>query len=157
MDLKDLFKHHEYWRNIVKNFGCNKDTAEDIVMEMYIIMDKKFKSKKFDSSVESHVKMYAYQVLRTLFIDLKRKEKNIVFKDIEDCHDIFDNESVDFVGKYEEIQDMLSKEYWYNRQVYEIVQSGVSILSLSESTGITYKSLRNTYNNMKAKVKKILK
>jgi hypothetical protein len=34
--LSDIFKKHQIWIDIVCTFGCNKETAEDIVMEMYI-------------------------------------------------------------------------------------------------------------------------
>ena len=34
--LELLAEKHTTWFNIVKSFGCNQDTAEDIVQEMYI-------------------------------------------------------------------------------------------------------------------------
>ena len=41
--LSDIFKKHQTWIDIVCTFGCNKETAEDIVQEMYIKIDKKLK------------------------------------------------------------------------------------------------------------------
>ena len=34
--LEIAFDKHKDWINIVKSFGCNPGTAEDIVQEMYI-------------------------------------------------------------------------------------------------------------------------
>ena len=36
-----LYKKHQDWIMIVRGFGCNKDTAEDLVQEMYIKIKKK--------------------------------------------------------------------------------------------------------------------
>ena len=38
--LSQIFKKHIVWIEIVESFGCNKETAEDIVMEMYIKIKK---------------------------------------------------------------------------------------------------------------------
>ena len=39
--LNQIADEHKKWINIVKSFGCNKETAEDIVQEMYIKIQKK--------------------------------------------------------------------------------------------------------------------
>jgi len=38
--LAKVYKKHSIWIEIVQSFGCNKDTSEDIVMEMYIKLKK---------------------------------------------------------------------------------------------------------------------
>jgi len=38
--LELAFKRHKNWIDIVVSFGCNRDTAEDLVMEMYIKIDR---------------------------------------------------------------------------------------------------------------------
>ena len=44
--LKLAFKKHTDWLDIVKSFGCNQWTAEDIVGEMYIKLDRVIKQGK---------------------------------------------------------------------------------------------------------------
>ena len=39
--INDIFKKHKVWVDIVCSFGCNPQTAEDIVQEMYIKIHKK--------------------------------------------------------------------------------------------------------------------
>ena len=43
--------------------------------------------------------------------------------------------------------------YWYDKEVYKIIEGGIAISDLSRKTGIAYHSLYNTYR----KVKKYLK
>ena len=39
--LISVYKKHDEWIAMVQRFGCNKNTAEDIVMEMYIKIKKR--------------------------------------------------------------------------------------------------------------------
>ncbi len=34
--IEAIFKKHNDWVDIVQTFGCNKETAEDLVQEMYL-------------------------------------------------------------------------------------------------------------------------
>ena len=45
--LELLYKKHRDWRDIVESFGVNPDTAEDLVMEMYIRIAKYVKSVSY--------------------------------------------------------------------------------------------------------------
>jgi len=60
---------------------------------------------------------------------------------------------VEYKKKYEIILEELDNMYWYDKKVYEIIESGESISELSRKTNISYYSLYNTYK----KVKKYLK
>ena len=86
--LKILIKiaeRHKDWKYIVQSFGCNTDTAEDLVQEMYIKLQRKL-DEGLDISYEDDDFNYSYvfKTLRTLFLDLKRKEKKVTFVNIED-------------------------------------------------------------------------
>ena len=71
-------KKHNDWIRIVVSFGCNKDTAEDIVQEAYLRIHT-YITKGVDITYGDDINhMYVYRVLRGLFIDLHRKEKNII-------------------------------------------------------------------------------
>ena len=60
---------------------------------------------------------------------------------------------MEYKKKYEIILEELDNMYWYDKKVYEIIESGESISELSRKTNISYYSLYNTYK----KVKKYLK
>jgi RNA polymerase sigma factor (sigma-70 family) len=149
--LEKLFKRHKDWCNIVESFGCNSDTAEDIVQSMYLKIGKLVADGKDISFGDDVNHFYIFRTLTTLFLDHKRKDNRsgIILEDIEAEQD----EEVDYDSKYQKILDALEELYWYDRKVFEIVENGESISELSRKTNISYYSLYNTYK----KVKKYLK
>jgi DNA-directed RNA polymerase specialized sigma24 family protein len=156
--LELLFKKHKQWVDIVASFGCNIETAEDIVQEMYIKIQKKIENGTDILYNEDEINYYyIYLTLRTLFIDLKRKEKKVTIYNIEDLHkDIVDEEYIDYSRTLKSVLKELDKQFWYDKKVYEIIASGQSISELSRKTNISYYSLYNTYRKVKKKLKKLL-
>ena len=135
-----LYQDHRKWINIVKNFGCNNTTAQDIVSEMYIKIQKLIErgtNIMFDENTINYY--YIFRTLNSLFIDLKRKEKNINNVDIESINLEGVSIEPDFTGAYD-----------------EIIESGESIASLSKKTKISYYSLYNTYTKVKKYLKSLL-
>jgi len=149
--LEKLFKRHKDWCNIVESFGCNPDTAEDLVQSMYLKIGRLVAEGKDISFGDDVNHFYIFRTLTTLFLDHKRKDNRsgIILEDIEAEQD----EEVDYDSKYQKILDALEELYWYDRKVFEIVENGESISELSRKTNISYYSLYNTYK----KVKKYLK
>jgi DNA-directed RNA polymerase specialized sigma24 family protein len=160
--LELIFEKHDDWVGIVCSFGCNRSTAEDIVQECYIKLDRLIKSGTEFMYNETEINhYYVFRTLRSLFIDLKRKEARAGFVDIEGVSEkkisamIYEND-LDVVKKYEEIQRELKEMHWYDQRVYNYIEGGESVASLSEKTEISYYSLYNTYKNVKKKLKKKL-
>lgn len=149
--LEKLFKRHKDWCKIVESFGCNPDTAEDLVQSMYLKIGRLVAEGKDISFGDDVNHFYIFRTLTTLFLDHKRKDNRsgIILEDIEAEQD----EEVDYDSKYQKILDALEELYWYDRKVFEIVENGESISELSRKTNISYYSLYNTYK----KVKKYLK
>ena len=149
--LEKLFKRHKDWCNIVESFGCNSDTAEDLVQSMYLKIGKLVADGKDISFGDDVNHFYIFRTLTTLFLDHKRKDNRSseVYQEIEAEQD----EEVDYDSKYQKVLDALEELYWYDRKVFEIVENGESISELSRKTNISYYSLYNTYK----KVKKYLK
>jgi len=152
--IKKLYAKHNTWIDIVSSFGCNRVTSEDLVSEMYIKMQIKLE-KGLDISYEDEINYYyVFKTLRTLFLDLKRKEKNIKYQEIDDSE--FVSHDANYDSTYSDIQDELDKQYWYDKKIFEIINEGMSIASLSRKTGIQYYSLYNTYIKVKEKLKRLL-
>jgi len=149
--LEKLFQRHKDWCNIVESFGCNPDTAQDIVGNMYLKIGKLVADGKDISFGDDVNHFYIFRTLTTLFLDHKRKDNRSgeVLEEIEAEQD----EEVDYSEKYQRILDALEELYWYDRKVFEIIEEGESISELSRKTNISYYSLYNTYK----KVKKYLK
>ena len=150
-----LAKKHSDWVQVVSSFGCDRQLAEDIVQEMYIKIQLKLE-KGLDISYGNNDINYYYvfKTLRTLFLDLKRKTKNIKMVDIENLSNF--ETDIDYTDKYDLVKKELKKMYWYDRKVFEIINSGQSIAALSRKTKIQYYSLYNTYKKVKEKLKKLL-
>lgn len=152
--LELAFKRHKNWIDIVVSFGCNRDTAEDLVMEMYIKIDR-LASSGTDLMYKDDINyFYVFKVLSTMFLDLKRKEAKTTIVDLDSVSDISTEQDLtNYEEKYQDVLDAFDQLYWYDKKVYEIVDDGLSISELSRKTKISYYSLYNTFN----KVKKFLK
>lgn len=155
--LNLIAKKHKNWVEIVITFGCSKETAEDICQEMYIKINKSL-NNGLDIMYKDDVNYYyIYKTLKTLFYDLKRKEKNVNIVNIDDnINNFFAPENIDYLLNYKKVNLLLSKMYWYDRKVFEMINKGESIATLSRKTGIAYHSLYNTYIKVKKEIKKIL-
>lgn len=158
--LTIIAEKHNEWVGVVRSFGCNKETAEDIVQEMYIKLHRIIESGTDIMYNETEVNYYyVLRTLRSLFIDLKRKEKNISFIDIDELSDQLDEELIDldYEKIYQIVQDELDNLHWYDQKVYEIIEGGESIMGLSEKSKISYYSLYNTYKKVIKQLKQIIK
>ena len=153
--LNLIAEKNDTWIDIVKSFGCSKETAEDLVQEMYIKIYKYL--EKGGSSIMYNDEINYYFIFKTLnsvFIDLKRKGKNIKMVEIDNLE--INDIDINYEENYKRITDALSKMYWYDRKVFEIINEGESIAELSRQSKINYYSLYNTYHKVKTKLKKIL-
>jgi len=155
MNILELaFKRHKNWIDIVVSFGCNRDTAEDLVMEMYIKIDR-LASSGTDLMYKDDINyFYVFKVLSTMFLDLKRKEAKTIIVDLDSVSEVTTEQDLtNYEEKYQDVLDAFDQLYWYDKKVYEIIDDGLSISELSRKTNISYYSLYNTFN----KVKKFLK
>ena len=84
--LEKVFSKNKDWVRICMSFGCNKTTAEDLTQEMYLKLATLLQNNQsldiyYDESQINH--FYIYRILRSLFIDLCRKEAKITKVNIE--------------------------------------------------------------------------
>ena len=159
--LLKIYKKHKIWIEIVESFGCNKDTSEDIVMEMYIkIKNKLDNGLNIDYGEDDYNYYYIFKILKSMFLDLKRKEKKVVVYSIDSVTNINSfikaSESYDADIAYQKIKDELEKMYWYDKKIYEIIESGTSVANLSRKSKIPYHSLYNTYRKVIDRLKKLI-
>lgn len=157
--LIEAYKKHKQWCKIVESFGCNSDTAEDLVQEMYLKLHSLIESGldiKYDETINYY---YIYKILRTFFLDLKIKEKRVSYTDEAEFYLLELEANEDRLGDkthkelHKEVMETLEDLYWYDRKVFELLDGEMSVSELSRNTGISYYSLYNTYK----KVKQILK
>ena len=157
-ELENIFKKHKDWVDIVQTFGCNRETAEDLVQEMYIKIQLKINEGldiSFGDDDINHI--YVFKTLRSLFLDLKRKEKNIYLESEDLLEDVVSDFSLNNFDKvYDQVKEELNKMYWYDKKIFELIDNGKSIAKLSRETNISYYSLYNTYRKVIEKLKQNL-
>ena len=153
--MKMVAAKHNEWLSIVLSFGCKPEIAEDIVQEMYIKIQLKLEKGLDIMYNEKEINYYyIFKTLKSLFYDLKRKGKNITIVSIDDVH--LTTNDINYEEPYKKIENELSKMFWYDRKVFEIINEGESIAEFSRKSKIHYYSLYNTYNRVKNKLKKLL-
>lgn len=154
-EMQLLVNKKKKWFNILMHFGCHPDHCEDIIQDMYLKVFSKLNQGadiKYKNGSINY--FYIFKILRSLYIDIKRKEKNIVFIEIDLLYKM---ESHEFnTDLYLKIENELKRMYWYDRKVFEIINEGESIRKLSKKTGISYHSLYNTFKKVKNKIKKMI-
>ena len=154
-------KKHDTWVDIVSTFGCTRTVAEDITQEMYIKIQLQVE-KGLDITYQDDINYYyIFKTLKTLFLDLKRKQKGIIIVNINDEYvknlgKAIATEDVNFDSAYQDVEEELSKMYWWNRKVFEIVNEGESIAEFSRKSKISYTILYNAYKKVKKKLTKLI-
>ena len=155
--LQKIGEKHNDWLRIVKSFGCKNQYCEDIVQTMYIKVHTLINSGTDISYGADINHFYIYRILRSLFIDLCRKEAKVTKVNLEHLERFVQEEEVqeykDIEGKMKELDSLLDKVYWYDRKVFDLISEGMSIAELSKRSGISYYSLYNTYKNVKSLIK----
>ena len=97
-----------------------------------------------------------------MFVDLCRKEQRTQVVDLTDDyikHLIEEKTKVEledekiFEEAFDKVNEALNEMHWYDKKVFELVQDTGNISALSRSTNIEYRSLYNTYQKVKRKIK----
>ena len=151
------YKKHKRWLEIVSTFGgLSEDECKDLVQTMYVLLIKN-SQKGVDFTYGDDINYYyVFKLLRGLWVDLIRKKSKVKKFSLDTIKDLPDETKIDIENKYQLIQKELNKQHWYDKKVFEIIESGVSIAELERKSKIGYFSLRNTYNKVKQKLISLL-
>ena len=157
--LEKIASKHKDWLRVVQSFGCEGDKCEDIVQEMYLKANTLINSGTDISYGDDINHFYIYKILRSLFLDLCRKEAKITKVNIDYLEKFIQEEDIkeykDIEGKMKQLDTLVDKLYWYDAKVFRLLtEENMSIAELSKKSGISYYSLYNTYKNVKSLIKK---
>ena len=155
--FEKIYADHNKWINTTLKFGCTKEEAEDIVGNMYVIIGGML-NKGLDISYGDQVNYYyIYKTLKTSFLQMvnrKNKQNNV---SLDLILDIESGNYVDFDNANELFLEGLEDINWYDKKVFEMIQTNYTITELSKKTNISYHSLYNTYRKTKTKlIKKVI-
>lgn len=156
--LSVIFDRHDEWCYLVRAFGCNKDTAEDIVQDMYLRMHKVIDSGTDimfnDKEINSY---YILKTLKSIYIDKTRKDRRVFEVDYDDeSYRIQSEDTPNYEETHDRINAELKEMYWFDQKVFDIVSDGVKISELSRKTTIPYYTLYNTYKKVYNHLKQYL-
>ena len=160
--LEKVASKHKDWLRIVKSFGCKNQYCEDIVQTMYLKVHTLINSGTDISYGDDINHFYIYKILRSLFLDLCRKEAKITKVNIDYLEKFIQEEDIkeykDIEGKMKQLDTLVDKLYWYDAKVFRLLtEENMSIAELSKKSGISYYSLYNTYKNVKSLIKQQIK
>lgn len=118
--------------------------AEDIVQEAYI------KVLSYDKTINE---AYFFFTLRSLAMELHKKNKNIIKVEVEE-NTKTTLEDIDFKS-IKNIYNFINTFKWYDRMLFLLyIDNDYSIRDIAAKTGIGFMSIYNTIKNCKIKIRK---
>ena len=154
--VEKAFERHEKWLDITRSFGGLRETeVEDLVQQLYVNLIQNTQ-KGIDFSYGEDINYYyCFRILRGLYVDLMRKKLKVSFTDLEKIQ-LKGITDANYEEVYMKVKKALDQVHWYDKQVWEILESGESISELSRKTNISYYSLYNTYRKVKSILKEVI-
>lgn len=136
--MKEICKQHQRWINTVKQFGIT-DFAEDVVQEAYLKCLEK----------ETVNEAYFYLTLRSLSIDLHRKQKQIIKVSIDEVNIITE------IEEHNEVLNLVNDFHWFDKEVFFLYYDNkMSMRKIAEETGISLSTIFKTIQTCNLKIKK---
>lgn len=162
--LELLARKHNLWLGMVLGFGCDYDTAQDIVQSMYLRMHKYIKDEVRIMYNDDEVnRFFIYITLKNMYRTYVTAEKKFVWFEVRE-DDAIDTEMME--GAFDEameiafqtlmsrIEGEMSTWHKYDRILSEkYLKSDYSLRDIASGSGI---SLTSIFNSMREN-KKILK
>jgi DNA-directed RNA polymerase specialized sigma24 family protein len=135
--LKELAKKDAQWRKMAFQICKDKDLADELVQEMYL---------KLYQNTNLIKEGYIYTVLRNLFYDYTKQQKDIIvdFSNIEILDDGDYIEPIDYKA-------LIKGLTWYERTMFEL-STLVGQRELSRQTGIHLQTIHRINNMVKSKI-----
>jgi len=135
--LKEICKQHNRWINIVKQFGIT-EYAEDVVQEAYI---KCLEKERVNES-------YFFLTLRSLAMDLHRKQKQIIKVSIDEVNIISE------IEQQNEVLEIVKDFHWFDKEIFFLYYDNkMPMRKIAEATGISLKTIFTTITKCNIKIK----
>lgn len=137
MILAELAKKDAQWRKMAFQICKDKDLADELVQEMYL---------KLYQNTNLIKDGYIYTVLRNLFYDYTKQQKDIIvdFSNIEILDDGDYIEPIDYKA-------LIKGLTWYERTMFEL-STLVGQRELSRQTGIHIQTIHRINKMVKSKI-----
>ena len=157
--LKYAFKEHSKWIKVIESFG-EKEYAEDLVQEAYIVLYKYAKPDKVIKDGKM-AEGYMFFTLRSVLYQYYNKKKKIVkiyIDDQDNTLQLIEDNFLDEQEAYNKLCLLIDEEiedwHWYNRKLFKLYRdTDLSIRGIARETGISFVSIFHTLKNAKNKLR----
>ena len=138
--LEELSKNHKGWLKIAYQICKDKDYANDLVQDMYLRLYNS--EKQINDS-------YIYFVLRSIFLDEKRKQREFTIDyEIEIKEDEF---SIEHICEIDLIEKVVDKQPTYKKAIVENAYED-GIMNFCRKSQISYSMVKKTQQQLKEEI-----
>lgn len=151
--LQILALRHNEWLKMVRSFGADRDTAHDIVQDMYLKMHKYVPTPERIMFNETEVNtFFVFVVLRNLYAShVKSEAKEVSAYEYTDEVNMAEQEA--FEDLVAAVWDEVDSWHWYDNKLFRVYHgSEMTIKKISEETKISERSIWNTLDNGKKRI-----
>ena len=158
--LERVAKYHNDWVELAEVF--DKDFAEDIVQEMYLLLHKYKVTEQQMFTNGKPNRGYVFIIIRNIHFQLYNIRKRIDKCELNDevylMQDDFDLEKeLDWNNFRIKAEDEVNSWEWYDKKLFTLYRDNkTSIRKLAKETGISFVSIFHTLKANKQKLKRLL-
>jgi len=137
------------------SFGADRDSAQDLVQDMYLRMYKYVENPERIMYNEDEVNTYfVFVVLRNLYIS---SQKAMTFSELEELEGEMDEPNYEMEMAHNNLIDELWEEvdswHWYDTKLFKLYHNtNMTIKKISEETKISERSIWNTLDNGRKRI-----
>lgn len=167
--LQLLAENHITWLKMARSFKKADATSfmevEDIVQEMYLLMDKYVKTPERIMFNETEINtQFVYTVLRNIYYkdyNSSKKLNSMTTDDTELEEHIEEIKTEEYHINLQKLEAVVNEEieswHHYDSRVFKLIYyDGISMRKLSRESGISLTSIFNTIKSCRAKIKERL-
>lgn len=147
---------------MARSFGTETHEAEDLVQEMYLRMYKYVENPEKIMYNDKEVNTYfVFVVLRNLFFSSKKSLSSLMSLHIEELTELngkVEEANYEYEQAHKNLIDELWEEvetwHWYDTKLFKLYHNtDMTIKKLSQETKISERSIWNTLDNGRKKIK----
>jgi RNA polymerase sigma factor (sigma-70 family) len=137
--------------------GASPETAEDVVQDMYLRLNKYVKNPERIMYGKEVNTFFVFRTIRNLVLNEFRdnaKRTHITTSLQAGAEDVNYDEQASFTALNDKIWESTDNWHWYDKKLFTIYHTtDNTIRSLSEDTNISERSIWNTLDNCRTKIK----
>jgi len=156
--LHILVRDENIWLNMAAEISKNsKINSKDLLHDFYIKIHSKIDSGKVKINDilynDSLNKAFIYKMMRNIFIDTIKNDKDILIN--KDLKNIIKADSEPYIDIEQMVDDIVNEFYWFDKKLFNLYRKKFhSIRKLSAATNISHVVVWRTINNCIKQIKK---